>query len=77
MDEAALVDALARRVIAGAALDVFDTEPLPADHPFRRLENVVASPHVGFVTTRTYAIFFKDTVENLLAWMDGAPIRVM
>jgi phosphoglycerate dehydrogenase-like enzyme len=77
VDEAALVDALRRRAIAGAALDVFDTEPLPADHPLRTLGNVVATPHVGFVTTKTYAIFFRDTVENLTAWLDGAPIRVM
>ena len=77
VDEPALVDALTRRTIAGAALDVFDIEPLPGAHPLRKLENVVATPHVGFVTAKTYAIFFRDTVENLLAWLDGAPIRVM
>lgn len=77
VDEAALVDALTRRSIAGAALDVFDREPLPETHPLRKLDNVMATPHVGFVTTKTYAIFFTDTVENLLAWMDGTPIRVM
>ncbi len=77
VDEAALVDALQRRAIGGAALDVFGTEPLPPAHPLRTLPNVVATPHVGFVTARTYAIFFKDTVENLLAWLDGAPIRMM
>ena len=77
VDEAALVDVLERRAIGGAALDVFDVEPLPPGHKLRTLENVVASPHVGFVTTTTYATFFKDTVENLVAWMDGAPIRVM
>ncbi|MDQ0469443.1 D-2-hydroxyacid dehydrogenase family protein [Labrys wisconsinensis] len=77
VDEAALVDALERRAIAGAALDVFDREPLPPAHPFRRLANVLATPHVGFVTRRTYALFYGETVENLLAWLDGAPIRVM
>ena len=77
IDEPAVIDALTRRSIAGVALDVFADEPLPARHPFRTLDNVVATPHIGFVTTKTYAIFFTDTVENLLAWMDGSPIRVM
>ncbi|MBO9198600.1 D-2-hydroxyacid dehydrogenase family protein [Rhizobium sp. 16-449-1b] len=77
VDEAALTDALARRSIAGAALDVFDIEPLPLDHPFRGLDNVVATSHVGFVTKGTYDIFFGETVENVLAWLDGAPIRLM
>jgi phosphoglycerate dehydrogenase-like enzyme len=77
VDEAALVDALQRGAIGGAALDVFDTEPLPEGHPLRTLKNVVATPHVGFVTAKTYAIFFRDTVENLIAWMDGTPVRVM
>lgn len=77
VDEAALVDALTRRAIAGAALDVFDTEPLPRDHPLRSLDNVVATPHLGFVTKGTYKVFYEETVENLLAWMDGSPIRLM
>ncbi|GAA4499633.1 D-2-hydroxyacid dehydrogenase family protein [Gluconacetobacter tumulicola] len=77
VDEEALIDALARRVIAGAALDVYDTEPLPPNHKLRRLDNVVATPHVGFVTKGTYEAFYGETVENLLAWMDGSPIRVM
>jgi phosphoglycerate dehydrogenase-like enzyme len=77
IDEAALVEALEGRRIAGAALDVFDSEPLPAGHPFRRLDNVLASPHVGFVTKDTYATFYRDTVENILAFLDGKPIRVM
>lgn len=77
VDEAALIDALRRQTIAGAALDVFNVEPLPSDHPFRSLSNVVATPHVGFVTRDTYAAFHGETVENLLAWMNGAPIRTM
>ena len=77
VDEPALIDALRRGAIAGAALDVYDTEPLPADHALRKLDRVLALPHIGFVTEETYGIFFRDTVENILAWMDGAPIRVM
>jgi phosphoglycerate dehydrogenase-like enzyme len=70
VDEEALVDALQHRRIAGAALDVFATEPLPADHPFRTLPNVVATAHVGFVTRDTYEIFYRDTVQNIVAWLD-------
>jgi phosphoglycerate dehydrogenase-like enzyme len=77
VDEAALIDVLRERRIAGAALDVFDIEPVPVDHPFRHLDNVVATSHVGFVTERTYADFYGDSVQNLLAWLDGKPIRVM
>jgi phosphoglycerate dehydrogenase-like enzyme len=77
VDEPALIEALTARRIAGAALDVFDVEPLPADHPFRRLDNVVATSHVGFVTEDTYRIFYGDCVENLIAWLDGNPIRTV
>jgi phosphoglycerate dehydrogenase-like enzyme len=69
-DEAALIAALRAKRIAGAALDVFGTEPLPLDHPFRSLDNVVATPHVGFVTRQTYETFYRDTVANLVAWLD-------
>ena len=74
--EAALVDVLQKRRIAGAALDVYDAEPLPPDHPFRVLDNVVATPHVGFVTRDIYQTFYRDTVENIAAWLDGHPQRV-
>jgi len=69
VDEVALIDALRNERIAGAALDVFAIEPLPADHPFRSLPNVVATSHVGFVTRETYEIFYGDTVKNIVAWL--------
>ncbi|HDR9181135.1 TPA: D-2-hydroxyacid dehydrogenase family protein [Burkholderia vietnamiensis] len=77
VDETALIDALSRRAIAGAALDVFDTEPLPDAHPFRTLDNVLSTPHVGFVTQGTYRVFYEETVQNLVAWMNGSPLRVI
>ena len=69
VDEAALIDALREERIAGAALDVFDTEPLPVMHPFRTMTNVIATSHVGFVTRETYEIFFGDTVKALASWL--------
>ncbi|HEV8713361.1 MAG TPA: D-2-hydroxyacid dehydrogenase family protein [Candidatus Binatia bacterium] len=77
VEEQALVAALQKKAIAGAALDVFDEEPLPLDHPFRRLENTVITPHIGYVTTETYRIFFDQTVENIRAFLNGAPVRVI
>jgi phosphoglycerate dehydrogenase-like enzyme len=77
IDEAALIEVLKRKAIVGAALDVFDIEPLPPDHPFRTLDNVIASPHIGYVTNDTYKLFFRDTVECVLAWLDGKPVRQM
>ena len=77
IDERALVDTLSAGRIAGAGLDVFDTEPLPHDHPFRRLPNVVALPHVGYVTEAGYRLFFTQIVEDIRAWLDGRPVRLM
>jgi phosphoglycerate dehydrogenase-like enzyme len=77
VDEAALIDALRRGTIAGAALDVFDQEPLPADHPLRSMPNTVLTPHVGYVTRPTYEIFYRDIVEDIRAWRAGAPIRLV
>jgi phosphoglycerate dehydrogenase-like enzyme len=69
VDEPALVDVLRGGRIAGAALDVFDIEPLPADHPFRSLDNVLATPHLGFVERGLYRTFYGDTVTNIMRWL--------
>ncbi len=69
VDEGALIDALAGKKLAGAALDVFDVEPLPADHPFRRLDNVLATPHLGYVSRQQYAVFYGDTVQIIATWL--------
>jgi len=70
VDETALIEALTSKSIAGAAIDVFAEEPLPTDHPFRRLENVLATPHVGFVADDQYRTFYGDTVSALESWLD-------
>lgn len=70
VDEKALITVLKTKRIAGAALDVYDTEPLPADHPFRTLDNVLATPHIGYVTEETYRVFYGDTVKAIESWLD-------
>jgi phosphoglycerate dehydrogenase-like enzyme len=77
VDEAALLNALRERRIAGAALDVYDVEPLPLDHPLRSMPNTLLLPHIGYVTTDVYRLWFMQVVEDILAWADGAPIRVL
>ena len=77
VDEAALIAALHDGTIAGAGLDVFDEEPLPRDHPLRRTANTVITPHIGYVTQETYQVFFDETVENIQAFLKGAPVRVL
>jgi len=70
VDEQALISVLKNRQIAGAAIDVFDTEPLPASHPFRTLDNVLATPHIGYVSAGLYKMFYEDTVSNIRQWLD-------
>lgn len=77
VDQDALVRALQEKRIAGAALDVFDPEPLPVGHPLRTLDNVVLTPHIGFVTKHSYHGMFRDTVEDIQAFLRGEPIRVI
>jgi phosphoglycerate dehydrogenase-like enzyme len=77
VDETALVEALDAGTIAGAGLDVYDQEPLPADHPLRRAPRTVLTPHVGYVTREVYATFYGQTVENVAAWLAGDPVRVI
>jgi phosphoglycerate dehydrogenase-like enzyme len=77
VDQAALLKALQDRKIAGAGLDVFEVEPLPRDHPFRKLDNVVITPHLGYVSEQNYRKYFPDIVENIRAWLDGKPVRVI
>ncbi len=77
VEEAALAEALAAHRIAGAAIDVYDVEPLAANHPYRRLDNIVLTPHVGYVTKETYEVFYRDAVEDILAFLDGAPVRLL
>lgn len=74
-DESALIEALRTKRIAGAALDVFNTEPLPVDHPLRSLPNALITPHLGYVTEINYRQFYADTVEDIRAYMDGKPVR--
>jgi phosphoglycerate dehydrogenase-like enzyme len=71
VDEHALISALKNRQIAGAAVDVFDIEPLPPSHPFRTLDNVLATPHIGYVSQGLYKTFYEDTVSNVRKWLDS------
>ncbi len=75
--EAAVTDACRHGQIAWYAVDAFDEEPLPPDHPFRSLPNVFASPHVGYVARSNYEVFFRDIVADIEAYLDGAPVRVL
>jgi phosphoglycerate dehydrogenase-like enzyme len=77
VDERALLAALDAGTIAGAALDVFDEEPLPRNHPLRRHPRTVVTPHLGYVTAETYEVFYGDAVQDILAFLDGRPVRVL
>src|SRR5215510_11200700 len=77
VDETALVQALQAHTIAGAGLDVFDQEPLPPGHPFLALDNTLLVPHIGYVTEDQYRVRYRDTVENVAAYLQGEPLRVL
>lgn len=77
VDEAALIEALQQRRIAHAALDVYSREPLPVDHPLRRVENVTLAPHLGYVNTDIFGHFYGESVKNIEAWLDGRPTNVL
>ncbi len=76
-DEKAIEAALRNNKIAGAAIDTYNDEPLALDHPFRKLDNIVITPHLGYVTAENYKRFYGQMVENIRAWLDGKPIRVI
>lgn len=77
VDEAALVEALSSGTIAGAGLDVYDEEPLPSGHPLLTAPRTVLAPHLGYVTSGGYAVFYTDAVDDVVAWQAGAPVRVI
>jgi phosphoglycerate dehydrogenase-like enzyme len=77
IEEKALLDALNKKQIAGAGLDVFDVEPLPLDHPYRKMDNVVITPHLGYVSQQNYDKYYPDIVDDIRGFLDGKPVRVV
>jgi D-3-phosphoglycerate dehydrogenase len=77
VDEPALLSLLGQRKIAGAGLDVFDVEPLPVSHPLRGLDNVVLTPHLGYVSQEGYTVYYTQMVDDIKAWLAGSPVRVL
>jgi phosphoglycerate dehydrogenase-like enzyme len=75
VDEAALLTTLQQRKIAGAAIDVFSVEPLPVEHPFRKLDNIVLTPHLGYVTAESFRNHYSQMVEGIDAWFKGETLR--
>ncbi len=75
VDEKALIAALTAGRLGGAGLDVFDVEPLPVDHPFRKLDNVVLTPHLGYVSVQNYKLYYPDIVANIRNFIDGKPFK--
>ena len=77
VDENALADACRNRTIAGAGVDVYDVEPLPTDHPFRSIDNMILTGHIGYVTRDNYEGMYAHAIENITGWLDGTPLRVL
>jgi phosphoglycerate dehydrogenase-like enzyme len=78
VEEGALIAALEGGRLAGAGLDVYDQEPLPPDHPLRRVERLIATPHIGYVTEETYRVFYRDAIDDIAGWLKGeVPRRIM
>src|SRR6516164_3570313 len=77
VEEKALIAAFKEHRIAGAGLDVFDVEPLPLDHPFRKMDNVVITPHLGYVSEQNYRRYFTDAIDDIRGFFDGKPVRVL
>ena len=77
VEEAALIEVLQKRTIAGAGIDVYDVEPLPRDHPLRTLDNAILTGHTAYVIRETYELAYGEAVENIRAWLEGKPIRLL
>ena len=77
VDENALADACQNGTIAGAGVDVYDVEPLPTDHPFRSIDNMILTGHIGYVTRDNYEGMYAHAIENITGWLDGTPLRVL
>lgn len=77
VEEAALIEVLQKRTIAGAGIDVYDVEPLPRDHPLRKLDNAILTGHTAYVIRETYELAYGEAVENIRAWLEGKPIRLL